>query len=136
MRRSTYFCDRCNTQLGEGEVFQIQPSAQNIDDDGLLSTDWERSKEFDRFRNIHFCRQCLNQIIAFAESKPEKPAEKNGGVAKRTAVNKITLDIGKVNALRKAGWTMKQIAEEMGCSEATIYNKLKEREEIFEEETK
>lgn len=38
---------------------------------------------------------------------------------------KKPLDIGKVKALRKAGWTLEKIADEMGCSAQTIANKLK-----------
>ncbi len=43
---------------------------------------------------------------------------------------KKPLDVGKVAALRNAGWSMKKIADEMGVSEATIYNNLKKLEEV------
>ena len=36
------------------------------------------------------------------------------------------LDNGKIKALRDAGWTLKQIAEEMGVTDMTISNRLKE----------
>lgn len=38
---------------------------------------------------------------------------------------KRPFDTGKLRALRKAGWKVKDIAEEMKCSEATIYNNMK-----------
>lgn len=38
---------------------------------------------------------------------------------------KVQLDMGKVKALRKAGWTLEKIADEMGVSTSTIANKLK-----------
>jgi len=38
---------------------------------------------------------------------------------------KVQLGMGKVKALRKAGWTLEKIADEMGCSAQTIANKLK-----------
>lgn len=41
---------------------------------------------------------------------------------------KRPLDIGKCRALRKAGWTLKQIGDEMGCSAQTIANALKKDE--------
>lgn len=47
-----------------------------------------------------------------AEDKPRKKAEP---------------DMGKVRALREGGWSMEKIADEMGVSAATIYNRLKER---------
>ena len=36
------------------------------------------------------------------------------------------LDMGKVRALRDAGWTFDKIADEMGVSPQTIANRLKE----------
>lgn len=36
--------------------------------------------------------------------------------------------MGKVQALRNAGWSMKKIADEMGVSEGTIWNNLKKLE--------
>lgn len=51
---------------------------------------------------------------------PEKkePDHKSPGARK-------TLDMGKVRALRKAGWTLDKIADEMGVSTSTIANRLK-----------
>ena len=36
------------------------------------------------------------------------------------------LDDGKIRALRKAGWTLEKIADEMGCATQTIKNRLDE----------
>ena len=41
---------------------------------------------------------------------------------------KIELDMGKVHALKDAGWSFSEIAKEMGVSEQTIRNRLKEDE--------
>lgn len=38
------------------------------------------------------------------------------------------LDMGKVQALRNAGWSLKKIADEMGVSDVTIWNNLKKLE--------
>jgi orotate phosphoribosyltransferase-like protein len=35
---------------------------------------------------------------------------------------KPAIDRGKVRALRNAGWSAKEIADEMNCSEGTIWN--------------
>ena len=51
------------------------------------------------------------------EEDPEKP------IVKKYA--KKDIDDGKIKALRTAGWTVEQIAEEMKCSPVTIYNHLK-----------
>lgn len=39
------------------------------------------------------------------------------------------VDTGKMMALRKAGWSMKKIADELGISESCVYNHLKRLEE-------
>lgn len=54
---------------------------------------------------------------------PEKP--KKAQDPKRQGAKK-TLDMGKVKALRNAGWSLEAIAEEMGVSGQTIANRLKE----------
>ena len=53
---------------------------------------------------------------------PESQQEKK-------STRKIELDMGKVKALRDAGWTLKEIAEEMHVAPSTISNKLKEEGE-------
>lgn len=52
----------------------------------------------------------------------EKKAEKTGG-------RKSKYDRGKVAALTKAGWTVEQIADELGCADGTVkYIQKKNRE--------
>lgn len=53
------------------------------------------------------------------EPEPKKPAPKK-------PAGKINIDMGKVKALRNAGWSFDKIADEMGCSSQTIANRLKE----------
>lgn len=55
------------------------------------------------------------------EPKPEP-------VKKRAPALKKALDMGKVRALRDAGWPMSEIATEMGVSPQTIANRLKGEE--------
>ena len=53
----------------------------------------------------------------------DKPEKKNGTLRR-------TVDYGKIMALRKAGWTVRKIAEEMRMSEAGIYAAMRKvREE-------
>ena len=47
------------------------------------------------------------------KKKPQKKQEK-------------AFDMGKLGALHEGGWSVAQIADEMGVSQQTIYNKLKE----------
>lgn len=58
----------------------------------------------------------------------EKRPKKQGGTDRRM------IDMGKVHALKDAGWSVKKIAEEMGVSQGMIYERLKEEREKAEEE--
>ena len=64
------------------------------------------------------------ELMEFAQLlKAEKPKAAPKAAPKPSA--KKDIDLGKVKALRKAGWTLEKIADEMGCSAQTIANKLK-----------
>lgn len=55
---------------------------------------------------------------------PKKPAA--GCVGSRR--KKVTVDEGKLLALRKAGWSLKKIADELKISEGSVFNYLKKME--------
>ena len=62
----------------------------------------------------------LSEDITIAEEKPEKAKPK------KRRKPKVDLDVGKMMALFKAGWSYKAIADEIGCSASTAYNKITE----------
>lgn len=64
----------------------------------------------------------MAELIKLMADEPKKAAPK--AEPKKQGAKK-ELDMGKVKALRKAGWTLEKIADEMGCSAQTIANKLK-----------
>ena len=47
----------------------------------------------------------------------------------RPQKGKLDVDIGKMKALREAGWSYAKIADEMRISEGSVYNYLKRAEE-------
>lgn len=58
------------------------------------------------------------------------PKEEPEEIPKRTPKKKVSkkrtpVDTGKIGALRKAGWPVAKIADEMGLSQPTIYSYLK-----------
>ena len=63
------------------------------------------------------------EMFDFAQLMQPKPAKR--APDPKTPANKKTLDMGKVKALRQAGWSLDKIADEMGCSAQTIANRLK-----------
>ena len=66
---------------------------------------------------------------------PEPPAEKSlSDLTKelkqaRPQKGKLDVDIGKMKALREAGWSYAKIADEMRISEGSVHNHLKQAEE-------
>lgn len=66
-----------------------------------------------------------------AEAKPTPPPKSPAGQGR-----KRKLDTGKMRALREARWSYKKIADEMSCSEATVwnfFNKDKEDKKVVSE---
>ena len=64
------------------------------------------------------------------EPEPDPPAKavrakKQLGEAEKNFQKRKIGDIGKLRSLRAAGWPLKKLAEEFGCSEATVYNTMK-----------
>ena len=66
------------------------------------------------------------QTVEIGPPEPEK-AQSDPPPAKNPK-NKLKVDTGKMIALRKAGWSMKKIAEELKISEGSVYNYLKKME--------
>lgn len=65
-----------------------------------------------------------------AEPEPDPPpkasrAKKQLEEAEKNFQKRKISDIGKLRSLRAAGWPLKKLAEEFGCSEATVYNTMK-----------
>ena len=65
----------------------------------------------------YLAEQCKDTPASAPDTEPKK------------STRKIELDMGKVKALRDAGWTLKEIADEMHVAPSTISNKLKEEGE-------
>lgn len=61
------------------------------------------------------------KAVMETKEKPEPP--------KPEAPNKKQIDVGKMRALHNAGWSMKQIAEEMQLAPSTVCEHLKKMEE-------
>lgn len=64
------------------------------------------------------------------EPEPDPPpkasrAKKQLEEAEKNFQKRKIGDIGKLRSLRAAGWPLKKLAEEFGCSEATVYNTMK-----------
>lgn len=70
----------------------------------------------------------LNEELEETKAQLEKLKDKEKPKKRPEPANKKKLDIGKIRALREAGWSFGKIAEEMGCSPQTIANALQREE--------
>lgn len=64
----------------------------------------------------------MMQPKAVVQEEPPKAVKK----PKTPAKKKKEVDSGKIKALRKAGWSVEKIADEMRIGKSTVYKKLKE----------
>ena len=66
-------------------------------------------------------------LICNCPDKPE-PAPTPEPQQEKKSTRKIDLDMGRVKALRSAGWTIEKIADDLHVSSATISTRLKQEE--------
>lgn len=85
-------------------------------------TDYEPATLNEMLKGVLFFRR---EPAMDKEELPSPPSEKKSAAGAK----KKALDMGKVVALRNAGWSLKKIADEMGVSEGTIWNNLKKMED-------
>lgn len=116
MKKVIYICDYCGKEI-KGDVFTFR-IAKKIDDSLDFSQDM---KKWDP----DICPDCLPAWIEAVAPKMEEPKKKPG---------RKPLDMGKVIALRNAGWSLERIASEMKVSPQTIANRLAEHTAPPEEE--
>lgn len=64
----------------------------------------------------------MMQPKAVVQEEPPKAVVK----AKPKQKKKKEVDVGKIRALNKAGWSVEKIADEMRIGKSTVYKKLKE----------
>lgn len=85
----------------------------------------------DQEEKPHTCAKCAHADEENAQDQTEnaqeeeKPLTREKDAKNKSGGVKREFDKGKLKALRRGGWPVKKIAEEMRCSEATIYNHMK-----------
>lgn len=146
MKEIIFKCDKCGRTIDK----PVRIEAWYVNHTGNLtekaySFNGEGSNELDLCED---CAKALNDFVypsePGAETEETEETEEEDPFLPKKLTDKLKkdlikekkphptkkkLDIGKVRALRDAGWTLKQIAEEMGvASPQTIANHLKEVE--------
>lgn len=137
-----YFCDRCGKELNRER--RIGYIAVNTRDkaEGELMDDNE-------FEDCHYCSSCTNDIKRFVRTIPAERAQnilENKNNVEKSEIpvehkeadadglkKRKNIDTGKILALRKAGWPVKEIAAEMNLSPQQVSNQIylhKKKEEV------
>lgn len=133
MRKITFYCDRCGNLI-EQEVHQI--GTRFLDSEGL---------EMDHEYGAELCPACFREIddmVAFMVKNPTihfdggkqikpKSEPKRTNIHHGIKQNRKGLDLGKMAALRNAGWSYRKIADEMGCSDVTVAAHMEEAQEFL-----
>ena len=131
MKKTTFYCDRCGKEI-TGVVNSLATVRFNVNVD-------DYADDMDIERGADLCWDCyqvvdeavlhlVNDVRKAPEPEP-KPEPKPAKV--RKPAKRKPLDLGKIGALTRAGWSVKKIAEELGVSENTIYNHMNEALEFL-----
>lgn len=131
-------CDRCGKEIADGNVGYIATNWRSVEDGSLLGDNPHEGK--------HFCLSCMNEIEDFVIKTPEnvvktdetvietpqsvskeeksvpKPPETVSESEEQSGRKKI--DIGKIMALKNAGWKNKDIADEMRMDPQAVANAI------------
>jgi hypothetical protein len=114
-----YVCDQCGKEI-RGSVGYIVPGIL-CSTEGTEPDDREQLPELD---NVHFHMKCLRTVMnrfIQPQKEPDDTGEPAGDGKDAPAKQRVKLDVGKVMALHRAGWSNKMIAEEMHATENQIY---------------
>ena len=70
----------------------------------------------------------IKELLGIMQPKAVVQEEQPKAVvkAKPKPKKKKEVDVGKIRALNKAGWSVEKIADEMRIGKSTVYKKLKE----------
>ena len=117
-------CDRCGKRIEE-KPMKIAIGRYESKSGRIVAEDFsQKIKDFD------LCEECAKELTEFAmEKQKEVEPEKQTVATSQNKGKKINIDIEKLVTLRNHGMTYKEIAAELGCSEATACARMKKYEE-------
>ena len=108
-------CDRCDKQI-DAKLTELWTELSN--NGVLLDLCPHCSELFDAFMSG------INYVNDMTLAQKEKEPKKEPPKEPKKAEAPKRIDVGKIHAIADAGWKIKDIAEEMGCSEQTVRNHL------------
>lgn len=118
-------CDRCGSRV-EGKPMKIIIGRYESKGRRIIPEDFsQKIKEYD------LCEECAKELTEMALEKPKEVAKKKEEpvATSQKRGKKINIDIEKLVTMKNQGMTYKEIAAELGCSEATACARMKKYEE-------
>ena len=121
-----YICDKCGAELDDKRRLIIASNIADPDND----------------ETYDLCETCYGGAmkvlkIFLSGGDVGNPTKTSNRQNEKTQVGKTkkrkTLDLGKMAALRNAGWTYEKIADELKCSSQTVANHMKEAQAFLKE---
>lgn len=124
-------CDRCGKEIDPKRIGYVSVMERK-DGDELTGKN--------PFEDMDFCGECMELIAGFITNAPatRKTAKTPRGGAKQKGASvtpqekkqekRPRIDRGKICALAANNWPVKEIAADVGCSEQTVRQVLKESE--------
>lgn len=119
-------CDRCGKDLTDTDRRGYL----------LLSVRDKEDREATReFEDCHYCISCIHDIHEFIKEsrmlsdedqvrQEDDSPEDERKVYDNKKADRKRVDIGKIMALRNAGWSNKKIAEEMGMTPSAVATQI------------
>lgn len=118
MRKTIWVCDKCGAEIdGEVALVKIAFSISADEDGEELRTEY----------GPELCPKCTEELRQYLKTKstPEPQAKP------RRKGPRLELDLGKMAALRNAGWSYDKIADELHVSQGTVINRMPEAIEFI-----
>lgn len=121
-------CDKCGAEITK------DPIRLNMTYVDVMTGDIEDPITSKEQRERDYCELCAKAILNFAEKPEVLRFEYQAAVKKKEKEHTIKeqeedqgkpkkkLDIGKIMALKKAGWSAADIADELGTTAQSIYS--------------
>jgi|GEM_PF-1699993 len=131
-----YICDRCDRVIRkEDDLYGVS----------IMKMEQEPCDRLQEAGKVDFCAMCAGSIIDYVlrshgkepvgavdsglrEPDPDPVGEAAPEQGDEKPRQRIEVDIGKVLALKAAGWKVKDIAGDMGIGVSTVYAVLKARD--------
>lgn len=133
MKKITYICDRCGKRI-EKNPYRLLVDRQSDEGPGGREAAPEGcARPHPEIEDLDFCISCMDSLAGLIRGQikdhkgdgAETARKADAGRAAKKSGRKI-LDRGRIQALRKAGWTVKAIAEDLQCTDKAVYHALKE----------